>query len=124
MTSANPYSSFPPQSLLMSSVQNIPAAQHIPELPSSTLVPSTNPLPTTSVKSYPYFPNGHFKQNFTEAELIKGKWPPVHWAYEVKRGHNQKNGWKKASCWQEGFTSVQQCLGIIQYSSYGCKVLI
>jgi len=124
MTLANLYSSFPSQSLLMSSVQNILAAQHIPELLPSTPVPSTNPLPTTLVKSYPYFPNGYFEWNFTEAKLIKGKWPSVHWAYEVKGGHNQKNGWEKASCWQEGFISVQQCLEIIQCSSYDCKVLI
>jgi len=73
MTLANLYSSFPSQSLLMSSVQNILAAQHIPELLPSTPVPSTNPLPTTLVKSYPYFYNGHFKWNFTETELIKEK---------------------------------------------------
>jgi len=72
----------------MPSVQNIPVAQHIPELLFSTPVPSTNPLPTTLVKSYPYFYNGHFKWNFTKAELIKGKWSPIHWAYKVKEGHN------------------------------------
>ena len=60
----------------------------------------------TSVKLYSYFPNGHFEQDFTEAELIKEKWLSIHWAYEVKGGHNQKNGWKKASCWQEEFRSI------------------
>jgi len=88
ITSANLYFSFPPQSLSIPSVQNIPAAQHIPELPPSTPVPSTNPLSMTLVKSYSYFSNGHFKQNFTKAELIKGKWPSVHWAYKVKGDHN------------------------------------
>ena len=57
----------------MSSVQNIPAVQHIPELFPSTPVPSAGPLPMTSVKLYLYFPNGHFEQNFTETELIKEK---------------------------------------------------
>jgi len=113
-TSANPYSSFLPQSLSMSSVQNIPAAQHIPELSPFTPVPSTNLLPTISVKSYPYFSNSHFKQNSTEAKLIKEKWPPVHWAYKVKGGCDQKNRWEKASCWKEEFRSVQQCLGIVK----------
>jgi len=45
----------------MSSVQNIPAVQHIPELSPSTPVPSAGPLPMTSVKLYLYFPNGHFE---------------------------------------------------------------
>jgi len=57
----------------MSSVQNILAAQYIPELPSFTLVPLTNLLPIILVKSYSYFHNSHFEWNFTEAELIKGK---------------------------------------------------
>ena len=45
----------------------------------------------TLVKLYSYFPNSYFKQNFTEAELIKEKWLLVYWAYEIKKGRNQKN---------------------------------
>ena len=57
-TSVNLYSDFPPQSLALPSVQNIPAT----DLPSKA-----------SAKLYPYFPNGYFEQNFTQEELIKGK---------------------------------------------------
>jgi len=65
-------------------------------LPSVQNIPATDLPSKTSAKLYPYFSNGYFEQNFTQEELIKGKWPLVHWAYEVKGGRNQKNRWEKA----------------------------